>query len=231
MKTIRTIISLGLLVTMIVGCEDLKFGNSFLEKPQGDEKSIDSVFSQKRYADQALNQFYKSLPDYMPALGGYHDGAFTLDLYSDLGYTTRLSWTHGAITSASGTSNFPYQLSNKAVTGDPTYGIRKAYIYIENVDKVPDMSADEKKVRKAEAKVVIGYHYMDMIRYYGGMPWIDHAYTADELFQFPRLTLEETVERTVNLLDEAARDLPWFTTDAEYGHMTAAVAKALKFRL
>ena len=69
---------------MIVGCEDLKFGNSFLEKPQGDEKSIDSVFSQKRYADQALNQFYKSLPDYMPALGGYHDGAFTLDLYSDL---------------------------------------------------------------------------------------------------------------------------------------------------
>lgn len=53
MKTIRTIISLGLLVTMIVGCEDLKFGNSFLEKPQGDEKSIDSVFSQKRYADQA----------------------------------------------------------------------------------------------------------------------------------------------------------------------------------
>ncbi len=25
--------------------------------------------------------------------------------------------------------------------------------------------------------------------------------------------------------------LPWFTTDAEYGHMTAAVAKALKFRL
>ncbi len=59
MKTIRTIISLGLLVTMIVGCEDLKFGNSFLEKPQGDEKSIDSVFSQKRYADQALNQFYK----------------------------------------------------------------------------------------------------------------------------------------------------------------------------
>ncbi|WP_347023606.1 RagB/SusD family nutrient uptake outer membrane protein [Bacteroides eggerthii] len=231
MKTIRKIISLGLLVTMIVGCEDLKFGNSFLEKPQGDEKSIDSVFSQKRYADQALNQFYKSLPDYMPALGGYHDGAFTLDLYSDLGYTTRLSWTHGAVTSASGTSNFPYQLSNKAVTGDPTYGIRKAYIYIENVDKVPDMSADEKKVRKAEAKVVIGYHYMDMIRYYGGMPWIDHAYTADELFQFPRLTLEETVERTVNLLDEAARDLPWFTTDAEYGHMTAAVAKALKFRL
>ena len=35
----------------------------------------------------------------------------------------------------------------------------------------------------------------------------------------------------MNLLDEAAADLPWYTTDEEYGHMTAAVAKALKFRL
>lgn len=37
--------------------------------------------------------------------------------------------------------------------------------------------------------------------------------------------------KTIALLDEAAKDLPWFTTDAEYGHMTAAAAKALKFRL
>lgn len=54
---------------------------------------------------------------------------------------------------------------------------------------------------------------------------------AEEVFKFPRLTLEETVAKTVDLLDEAAKDLPWFTTDAEYGHMTAAVAKAIKFRL
>lgn len=231
MKTIGKIISLGLLAGLTIGCEDLKFGTNFLEKPVSDEVSIDTVFSQKRYADQALNQFYKSLPDYTPSLSGYHYGAFILDTYSDLGYTTRLSWTHGSITSASGGSNFPYQLTNKDVTGDPTYGIRKAYIYLENVDKVPDMSEEEKKVRKAEAKVVIGYHYMDMIRYYGAVPWIDHAYTANEIFEFPRLTLEETVAKTVELLDEAAKDLPWFTTDAEYGHMTAAAAKAIKFRL
>lgn len=231
MKTIGKIISLGMLSVMAVGCEDLKFGNNFLEKPVSDEVSIDTVFSQKRYADEALNQFYKSLPDYTPSLRGYHPEGFILDLYSDVGYTTRLSWTHGAITSSSGVSNFPYQLSNTEVMGDPTYGIRKAYIYIENVDKVQDMSDNEKKVRKAEAKVVIAYHYMDMIRYYGAVPWIDHAYTADEIFQFPRLTLEETVTKTVDLLDEAAKDLPWYTTDAEYGHMTAAVAKALKFRL
>ncbi len=221
----------GGLAALTVGCEDLKFGNNFLEKPMSDEVSIDTVFSQKRYADQALNQFYKSLPDYAPSSQGYHYESLILDVFSDIGYTSRLSWNHGSITAANKGSAFPYQLSNNDVMGDPTFGIRKAYIYIENVDRVPDMSGEEKKLRKAEAKVVIAYHYMDMIRYYGGVPWIDHAYSADEIFEFPRLTLEETVEKTVGLLDEAAKDLPWFTTDEEYGHMTAAVAKALKFRL
>lgn len=193
--------------------------------------SIDSVFSQKKYADQALNQFYKSLPDFMPTLNGYNPGALILDVYSDIGFTQRLSWTHGSISASSGSTSFPYQLAHKEVTGDPTYGIRKAYIYLENVDRVPDMTDDEKRIRKAEAKVVIANHYIQMIRFYGAVPWIDRAYNADEIFEFPRLTLEETVDKVTKMLDEAATDLPWYTTNEEYGHMTAAAAKALKFRL
>lgn len=231
MKTIGKIISIGLLVGMASGCEDLKFGESFLEKPVSDEMSIDSVFSQKKYADQALNQFYKSLPDFMPTLNGYNPGALILDVYSDIGFTQRLSWTHGSISASSGSTSFPYQLAHKEVTGDPTYGIRKAYIYLENVDRVPDMTDDEKRIRKAEAKVVIANHYIQMIRFYGAVPWIDRAYNADEIFEFPRLTLEETVDKVTKMLDEAATDLPWYTTNEEYGHMTAAAAKALKFRL
>lgn len=237
MKTIKKIIYCGILVLLTSGCEDLKFGNDFLEKPDSDEVPIDSIFSQKRYADQALNQFYKSLPDYNPSSAGYHYESYILDVYSDIGYTSRHAWNHGSITSANKGSTFPYQLTNDDVMGDPTFGIRNAYTYIENVDKVPDMSDDEKTLRKAEAKVIIAYHYTDMIRYYGAVPWIGHAYKPDEvlggnvIFKFPRLTLDETVKRTITLLDEAAKDLPWFTTDAEYGHMTAAVAKALKFRI
>lgn len=231
MKTIGKIIAIGLLAGMVSSCEDLKFGSAFLEKPMSDEMSLDSLFSQKKYADQALNQFYKSLPDFMPTGGGYHAGAFILDVYSDLGYTQRLSWTHGSIDASSGNSNFPYQLSHKEVMGDPTYGIRKAYVYLENVDRVPDMTDEEKRIRKAEAKVVIATHYIQMIRFFGAVPWIDHVYKDSEIFEFPRMTLEENVEKVKTLLDEAAVDLPWYTTDEEYGHVTAATAKALKFRL
>lgn len=232
-RIIIKIINISILVCCIwlISCEDIQFGNDFLEKPNSDEIPIDSVFSKKIYADQAMNQFYKSLYDYMSSLRGYHAEAHTLECYSDLGYTSLLSWNHGSISASSNVIYLPFQLSNGEIMGDPSYGIRKAYLYIENVDKVTDMSDNEKKIRKAEAKVIIGMHYAQMIRYYGSTPWIDHAYSPNEIFKFPRLTLEEIVNRTCNLLDEAAKDLPWYTTNDEYGHMTAAAAKAIKFRL
>ena len=68
MRVISKILFTGALVGVLVSCEDLKFGNAFLEKPVSDEMSIDEVFSSKQYADQALNQFYKSLQDYLPSL-------------------------------------------------------------------------------------------------------------------------------------------------------------------
>ena len=58
------------------------------------------------------------------------------------------------------------------------------------------MTADEKAIGKAEAQVIIAYHYSQMLRYYGGMPWIDHAYTAEDAMKFPRMTVEEN--RTEN---------------------------------
>ena len=226
----KTIMSIVFIMGILTSCEDLKFGDAFLEKPMSDDVDIDVVFSEKKYADQALNQFYKSLPDF---LGSWSAGprieAITLDLCSDIGYSMT-SWERGTISASS--KSWPYNLWHEGVVGSPFYGIRKAYIYIENVDRVPDMSTEEKIIRKAEAKVVIALHYVQMIRFLGGIPWIDHAYEANETFKLPRMTLEESVNKVCDLLDEAARDLPWHNpTDEELGHMTAAGAKALKFRL
>lgn len=43
-KYTKTIILSSLL---FIGCDDFKFGNSFLEKPLSDEMNIDSVYSKK----------------------------------------------------------------------------------------------------------------------------------------------------------------------------------------
>ena len=79
MKNKSLIILGGLLASLFIGCEDLKFGDNFLEKPNSDDVSIDTVFSSKKYADQAMNQFYKSLCDFMPTLRGCHPEGLILD--------------------------------------------------------------------------------------------------------------------------------------------------------
>ena len=56
---------LSLSVLTLIGCEDLKFGEKFLDKPISNEQNIDSVFNKKVYAEQALAETYHSLPDYL----------------------------------------------------------------------------------------------------------------------------------------------------------------------
>ena len=51
---------LSLSVLTLIGCEDLKFGEKFLDKPISNEQNIDSVFNKKVYAEQALAETDKS---------------------------------------------------------------------------------------------------------------------------------------------------------------------------
>ena len=60
---------LSLFALTLIGCEDLKFGEKFLDKPISNEQNIDSVFNKKVYAEQALAETYHSLPDYLPMQG------------------------------------------------------------------------------------------------------------------------------------------------------------------
>ena len=50
---------------------------------------------------------------------------------------------------------------------DPWKGIRHAWVFINNVDRVPDMTAEEKLRLKAEAKITIAVQYSEMLRHYG----------------------------------------------------------------
>ena len=169
---------LSLSVLTLIGCEDLKFGEKFLDKPISNEQNIDSVFNKKVYAEQALAETYHSLPDYLPMQGRLGYGV--LEMLTDLGDWTKKGAPKFYTGTVDGTNTYlehlPYRLDVASATigVGPVYGIRRAYIYIENVDRVPDMTADEKAIGKAEAQVIIAYHYSQMLRYYGGMSNADN---------------------------------------------------------
>lgn len=223
-----------LLPLFISGCDDLKFGNNFLEKPISDEMNIDSVYSKKIFAEQALAQVYHSLPDFQS-----HDGrmsAGVLESVTDLADFIKsggaTGYHDGSLTpSTLGSGAYDLSYNDEHGSFSASYGIRKAWLFIENVDRVPDMTDEEKKIRKAEAMMIIAYHYVDMFRNLGGMPWIDHAYDVDEEVHLERMTVEETVKKICELIDQAASVLPWQTTPEDDGRMTAAGALALKSRL
>lgn len=229
----KQIKNIAILSLLLVGCDDLKFGNDFLEKPLSNEMNIDSVYAKKVYAEQALNQVYHSLPDFHP-----HNNRLSwcaLESITDLADALKSGGTeyHKGNVTASNAAASAYSLSYNEEHGEfsATYGIRQAYIFLENIDRVPDMTQEEKNVRKGEAMMIIAYHYMNMLRNLGGMPWIDHAYKPADDMQMTRMTVEESVQKICKLIDDAAALLPWEVSSADDGRMHKAGAYALKSRL
>ncbi len=214
----------------LASCEDFKLGNDFLEKPLSDEMNIDSVFAKKVYSEQQLAQAYHSLPDYLPVNGRLRWGV--LEGITDLA-EERDGYYHNASLSAATSTSSAYSIMYNEEHGrcSAVYGIRQAYIQLENVDRVPDMTQEEKNIRKGEAMMIIAYHYVDMFRNLGGMPWVDHAYTPTDDMHMERMTIAEAVDNICGLIDQAAAYLPWTVSANDDGRMTKAGALALKSRL
>lgn len=128
-------------------------------------------------------------------------------------------------------------------TGDNVWqAVRAAWILIENIDKVPDLSEEKKASYVAQAKCLIAARYFDLFSVYGGLPIVDHSYTGNETsYELPRATVEKTVDFMVKMLDEAINSgkLPWMyngnTTETDAvnntGRWTEAGAMALKAKI
>lgn len=235
----KRIVYIATIIVILLGggCSDLQFGDDFLEKPSGSDVTIDTIFGSKNYAERALARSYKGLPYgvmYSWAEGEDKLGVDLLESTTDLSHSF-LGWGNEAEIYYNGkydasTSHVTY--AQYSYTGDNGWkGIRNAYIFIENVDRVPDMTEKEKQVRKAEAKMVIAVHYTQLMRHFGGLPWVEKALYPGEDYNRPRLTIEETVNNIVQLCDEAATDLPMTVSAEDDGRFTKAAALGLKVRV
>lgn len=237
LRNIVKVLPVGLIAAGISlsGCEELKFGNEFLnQQPEQIGVNIDTVFSKKYYAMQVLTKAYTTLPYPIPTGSKSKLGGDLLDAITDLSYSTckyggaKIRYYVGAYSAATEDFNSKYQFTNSSIWT----GIRYAWLTIENIDRVPDMTLVEKDRAKAEAKMIIATHYADMFRNYGGIPYLDHAVSVDEKHYFKRLTVEESVKTIVGLIDQAKNDLEWKVSDPnDDGRMTKAYALGLKLRV
>lgn len=239
----RNIIKLGgfiIAISMVCSCSDIKFGDDFLgTAPELNETTLDSMFSSRLYAEKVLTQAYSYLPYGLPTGSGAAVnklGLNILESLTDLNSSYRDNASDGP-----GKLYYSGILSaNHSAAGNEAYrygeendwnAIRYAWIYIENVDRVPDMSENDKAERIAEAKMIIALSYAEMLRYVGGFPYIDHSIVPTEDMTFPRLTFAESVQKIVNLIDEAIPALEWIQNKDNDGRMNKAGAYALKLRV
>lgn len=234
-------------VAAFTACTDeIKVGDSFIEKAPGGTVTIDTVFNSAEYTRQFLTGIYgmqyyglpfssaSGIPTSQHAYQGKLDGL--TDIY-------QVHWNGLAIYNS-------YYGNTLSANDDPVMSfrndkvwaaVRQALLLLENIDRVPDLSAEEKASMVAQTKCLIAARYFDLFSCYGGLPIVDHVYSGLEgtYPELRRSSVEKTVEFMVRLLDEAIPNLRWAwdgnTTDTDAfnntGRWTAAGAMALKAKI
>ncbi len=235
LKTYKYMLLLAVALTALVSCTDI------LEKPKGSEVTIETIFSNRLYAESYLAEVYYSLvPRGFPyatnnptATPDHAEFARSiLASISDECTNTRGA-TWGWYVNNAG---FDSQSSSKNQEDGFSYhwiGIREAYIFINNIDRVPDseIPAAEREQMKAEAMTLIAVRYQEMLKRYGGVPIVrDEFDGSSTTLVVPRSSVADVIDFIVELCDEAAKILPDTYDSSKCGRVTKGVALACKSR-
>ncbi len=242
-KVLKGVVLATSMVASMTACtEQIKFGNSFIEKTPGGDVPMDTIFGSAEYTKQFLASIYSKQYYGLPYKSGdgnsrsYWSGQ--IEAMSDCWHLPNISL---------GMFKLIYSGNMTAASGNSIYGFdnenvwqmcHACYLLIENIDKVPNLDEATKKRYVAEAKCLIASSYFNLFRFYGGLPLVTHSYDVNEdKTNVQRSSVEETLRFIIGLYDEAinsgALPFAYSAEDAssETGHWTKAAAMAMKCRV
>ena len=115
-------------------------------------------------------------------------------------------------------------------------GLRSCNIFLENIDKVPDMDETEKMRWIAEVKFLKAYYHFLLVRMYGPIPMIKTNLPIDadanqvKVFRDP---VDSCFQYMTQLIDEAMPSLPLTITDPnkEAGRITQPIALSFRAKI
>ncbi len=210
-------------------CQD-----TFLQMPDTTGTvDLNEVYGSAKNAKSALMTCYReALIHGLP--GGWGVGHGTLGAIS--GEISRgYSW-HGTYTISQ--SGLDVNGTDGSDAGSDHFGnnwayIRHCFTVRENIDRVPDMSDQEKNYVKAEATALVAYRYMGMFYRYGGLPIVRGSFSnpADRGFSPAGHRSKRRWSIFSKLCQQAYDGLPegdWGAADQ--GRMTRGAVLAIKAR-
>ncbi|HMI05439.1 MAG TPA: RagB/SusD family nutrient uptake outer membrane protein [Pedobacter sp.] len=224
MKTKTTLIII--LLFSVCSCK------KYLDVVPDNVATIENAFTMRNTAEKFLFTCYS----YIPKNGDYiYDPAV---MGADEMWGLQTEWA--ALRLVQGFQNVvdPYFNPWSGLQASPALfgGIRDCNIFLENIHKVVEMDEFERKRWEAEAKFLKAYYHFYLLRMYGPIPLIRENLPISADVEETRVTREpvdDCVNYIVQLLDEAAVDLPdKIQADAtELGRITKPIALAIKTRV
>jgi hypothetical protein len=238
MKKLKYWIGIISLPLLMISCSD------YLDMPMiSTSINQDTIFSKRANAELFLWDVYKNnvpfgIPKYTTVqgvLGGqqrYHEnfdqiercirGALTDECNFSQGYAPA---TEMNLQGYSATNARLWEAKYKA----HYTGIRKAFIFIENIDLASDITQEEKEMMKSECRTLIALRYFTLIRSFGGVPLVKKTLEVNEDFNIQRSSIEDCVNYIVELCDQSM-NLPDKYDSKWRGRVTKGVALAVKAR-
>ena len=248
------ILALTMTTSIFTACvDDINVGNAFLEKAPGVEVNIDTVFSKAEYTRNFLWSAYGQL--YCTYTSGNMMNGAPIDVLSDSSHCY-VGWggpiqsyypgglTENAQDTEDGNFQGKFSYSTKSGLDSDAGGrvsiyetVRKCWQIIENIDRVPDMSSDEKSRLRGEAYTIMASRYYDAFRNFGGLCLVKKAFPVGEGFTEGRSTARQTVEFIDSLIQCAINETGyiWNVPNADIGQwsgrLTRASARALRAKV
>ena len=254
-KLFNYILALGMATGIFTACvDDINVGNAFLEKAPGVDVNVDTVFSKAEYARNFLWSAYGQI--YCTYTSGNMMNGAPIDVLSD-SYHCYVGWggpkqsyyPGGLTEDAQDTDNgnfmgkFSYSTRPGSLDGDAGgrvsiyETVRKCWQLIENIEKVPDMTEDEKSRLRGEAYTIMASRYFDAFRNFGGLCLVKKAYAVGEGFTEGRSSAWKTVEFIDSIINCAIKEpgFIWNVPNADIGQwsgrLTRASARALRAKV
>jgi starch-binding outer membrane protein, SusD/RagB family len=96
---------------------------------------------------------------------------------------------------------------NKSMWDGAWYGIRKANLGLQNLDKLVTATQEEKDIIKGQLLFFRGFFHFQLMQFFGGLPYIDKVLTVGNL-TLPRLSYQQTAAKAAEDFAAAAELLP-----------------------
>jgi hypothetical protein len=230
MKNIKFKLAVLLLIFSASSCQD------YLDVVPDNVATIDDAFVDRTSAERFLATCYNYIPNFgdpwiNPGIGSGDEVWFNEERVGS-------DFNSALIARGLQNTNDPHlNFWDGRQRGKQMYvGIRDCNIFLENIDNAYDLDDLEKKRWIAEVKFLKAYYHFWLFKSYGPIPIVKEnlpIYTKTEDVKVYRDPVDDVVAYIVELMDEAAPDLPisLMSEASELGRITRPIALAMKARV